>query len=107
MPDRIPYFRPAAALGPTEAEGERKAFYNSAAWRRLRAAVLRARPLCARCAKAGLVVEASIVHHVEERLQRPDLAFATSNLEGLCPSCHTAHHGRLRRPPGGAETSRP
>jgi 5-methylcytosine-specific restriction enzyme A len=97
MPERIPYFKPGACLGPTEAEQERKRFYNSTTWLRLRLAVLRARPLCAECRKAGRVVEATVVHHVEERLQRPDLALDTRNLEGLCASCHTRLHGRLRQ----------
>jgi 5-methylcytosine-specific restriction endonuclease McrA len=95
MPDRIPFFKPAP-LGKTQAEAERAKFYNSAAWLRLRAAFLLANPLCAECGKRGLVVEARIVHHVEERLRRPDLALDRSNLESLCPRCHTAHHARLR-----------
>jgi 5-methylcytosine-specific restriction enzyme A len=106
MPDRIRYFNPAASLGPTAAESERKRFYNSAAWKRLRALVLRAHPLCRECLERGLVVEATIAHHVQDRLRRPDLALDRSNLVGVCAPCHSRHHAALRATPGGGQIPR-
>lgn len=92
MPGRTPYYRPAGTASRSSSEAERLAFYNSTPWRKLRAAFLRANPLCKKCSASGQVVEATTVHHVEERLKRPDLAFAWSNLEPLCSACHTRYH---------------
>lgn len=73
----------------TEDRAEAKAFYKRADWRRTRAAVLAANPLCVACEARGRVELAVDVHHKQERRDRPDLAFDASNLEGLCKSCHS------------------
>lgn len=103
MPSKIYYEDRSALLGLTEAEAERKRFYNSRAWKALRAFQLRVEPLCRRCLAEGLVIEATTVHHVVERLTRPDLALSRSNLESLCASHHSTHHTTRRRI--GEETS--
>lgn len=96
MPSRVATHRPAGT--PTEAEVRRsydgspdrradKRFYDSAAWRRLRAAILAEWPLCRRCPE-GRPTPAVEVHHREPRHARPDLALDPDNLEGLCRTCH-------------------
>jgi hypothetical protein len=59
-------------------------YYRTAAWRRLRAEVLRRDPVCRTpgCGKASVAVD----HIVERRRGGADHA---SNLRGLCLGCHT------------------
>jgi hypothetical protein len=97
MSDRIPFYRPGGKRHGNAAEAERVRFYSSKAWRTLRAAQLGRHPLCEECEKAGEVVEATTVHHAQERLQRPDLAFVASNLVSLCAHHHTLHHKGAKR----------
>lgn len=66
-------------------------FYQSPAWRSLRASVLREQPMCA---KPGCTEIARHVHHVKPRKQFPDLALERSNLEGLCIPHHNAEDER-------------
>lgn len=68
---------------------ERQRFYKGKLWRSTRAVKLRRNPLCEHCEAAGRVTQATQVHHVLERLERPDLAHDLSNLEALCASCHS------------------
>jgi 5-methylcytosine-specific restriction enzyme A len=98
MPDRIAYYNPLRQFGKSESERERAAFYNSPNWRRARLAHLARQPLCQECLKRSLVVEARLVHHIQERLDRPDLAFDRANLESLCGPCHSRLHCRKRSP---------
>lgn len=58
-------------------------FYGSAAWRRLRADVLREEPQCRRCGRAS--VEAD---HILPRRRWPALALVRENVQGLCRVCH-------------------
>lgn len=69
-------------------------FYASARWRKLRAYKLSLNPLCEKCQRAGRVTQALHVHHVEERKDRPDLAYELSNLESLCVPCHGTMRGK-------------
>jgi 5-methylcytosine-specific restriction enzyme A len=58
-----------------------------ARWQRLRGMVLRGSPLCAECARQGIVTPATDVHHlVKRRDGGPD---AEGNLEALCHACHS------------------
>lgn len=104
MPHRIPYVRlpgqRAKRPKPPDrraAKKERDKFYASLAWRRLRAAHLAANPLCEPCLAQDKLVEATIVHHVKERLDAPDEAFDSDNLQSICSPCHTAHHKKLKQ----------
>ena len=58
---------------------------NSAAWRRIRAYVLANEPLCRECAKAGKVVAASHVDHIDGNSG----SNAQANLQPLCAPCHS------------------
>ena len=96
MPQRLRTWRPAAVEAARKARPETKAerdkFYCGQAWRDLRAAKLAADPLCAECLRAGRHTAADTVHHVLERLIRPDLAYDWGNLESSCKPCHPRRH---------------
>jgi len=101
MPSRVPTHRPqavASAAKQYDQGGDRKAdkaFYKSRAWRACRAAILAEFPLCAQCDREGRLTPAEHVHHLQERKERPELAFEASNLESLCQPCHNAMRGQL------------
>lgn len=95
MPSRPKSFRPSSGESrrkPDRAELERKKFYNSTPWKRLRRIILGRDPLCHDCRLEGKLVAALHVHHVEERLKRPDLALDPGNLISLCSAHHTKRH---------------
>jgi 5-methylcytosine-specific restriction protein A len=79
-----------------ETRAETNRFYARAAWRRFRRMYLFDHPLCEDCLAQGKYVPALIVHHVEERLARPDLAYDPDNMRSSCSPCHTRHHKRIR-----------
>lgn len=60
-------------------------FYHTPAWRRLRAAHLRAFPTCVACGGPARVVD-----HVVSRSQAPDRALDPSNLRSMCNPCHSS-----------------
>ena len=62
-------------------------FYQSAAWRAVRAAFLREHPVCARCAGRGRVVAAVVADHVLP-LKDGGARFDWANLQALCVPCH-------------------
>lgn len=113
MPSRIPSHRSRFAPSPAEvrrsydrtpARKAAQAFYNSPAWRALRAAFLSEFPLCNRC-PADRPTAAVEVHHQKPRDTHPELELAWDNLEGLCRPCHRrtrpedlAARERSRRP---------
>ena len=64
---------------------------NSAAWRALRAQVLRNEPLCRECLRRGVLCAASVVDHRDGDSHNN----ARANLQPLCSRCHsrlTARH---------------
>lgn len=79
----------------SEAESMRefaKAFYESPAWRRTRAYILkRDAGLCVHCGEPGV-----IVHHKIELTPRniddPAIALGEDNLETVCRTCHALIH---------------
>ena len=81
-----------------------KQFYDSAAWRAVRAARLANQPWCSNCHRP-----ANTVHHVKPAKDFPDLRLDPANLDCLCASCHSQlearqvspdpnNHGHDRRP---------
>lgn len=68
-------------------------FYNSQIWRTVRAALLRSNPLCRLCEARGLLVAARVVDHIIP-IKDGGARFETSNLQGLCVSCHNAKTAR-------------
>ncbi len=106
MPRRPRFHKPPSAsvsdARQAESKAERDRFYSGSTWRRVRATFLDEHPTCVDCEAAGLLTEATIPHHLEERLARPDLAYSWDNLVALCSPCHTARHKTIRPvPPGG------
>lgn len=69
-------------------------FYNSHAWRHLRAEVLHEQHYeCQVCRRKGLTTPADTVHHIKTVRQRPDLALTKSNCMAVCSACHwDIHH---------------
>lgn len=62
--------------------------YNTTAWRKLRAHVLRQAPLCRLCAGRGLAVPAVDVDHITP-VADGGAPFDQNNLQALCHSCHS------------------
>lgn len=64
------------------------ALYNGKRWQRLRAAHLRAQPLCFYCGQLGRVRAATVVDHFVPH--RGDLAlfYLPGNLRSACKACH-------------------
>ena len=69
--------------------GSRAPIYSSSRWRRLSKWILTSEPLCRMCRKAGEISPATVVDHIEEIRDRPDLQWETSNLQPLCRACHS------------------
>lgn len=65
------------------ANPEMAAIWKSGRWRKMRAAHLKANPLCACCPSP-----ATTVHHVRPHRGDPAIAFDAANLVALCKPCH-------------------
>lgn len=63
---------------------------NSAAWRAIRASVLRAEPLCRMCAQRGRTRAAGCVDHIDANPGNND----PTNLQPLCSPCHASKTAR-------------
>lgn len=72
---------------------------GSGRWQRLREVVLARQPLCADpfLLHPGRVVPAVQVDHIAPLVDRPDLAYTLSNLQGLCTTCHGKKTAMERR----------
>lgn len=72
-------------LKQRQSETGRTLALNGAAWRRLRAAVLAAKPLCVHCLDRGLLIAATDVDHRDNDPTNND----RDNLDPLCHQCHS------------------
>lgn len=73
---------------------ERRKFYASAEWLRIRAVCLqRDHYLCQDCLKRKKAVLAEAVHHDKPLAEYPELALDIDNLVSLCSACHNERHG--------------
>jgi 5-methylcytosine-specific restriction enzyme A len=63
-------------------------FYNSAAWRNLRADVARREPLCRLCQEQGRVTAGQQIDHIESVKENWARRLDPTNLRNLCLSCH-------------------
>ena len=77
--------------GRTEATG----FYHSKAWRKVRAAVIKAEPLCRECNGKGMLTAAQVVDHITPMRQGGE-ALEINNLQPLCNACHNKKSGKER-----------
>ena len=66
--------------------------YNSRAWRKRRADLLRHEPLCRYCLRVGRTTEATVADHVEPHKGDP-VKFA-GPIQPLCASCHSSVKAR-------------
>lgn len=89
-------------------EEQKKKFYKSAAWNKLRQQALeRDNHECQQCKREGRIHVDSMkregerksielnVHHKYEIEHHPKLALWLDNLETLCLNCHNKMHGRV------------
>lgn len=67
-------------------------FYQSQAWRDLRALKLAENPLCEECMKHDTYTIATDVHHVKDVFTYPKDKLKLENLKSLCKSCHERIH---------------
>lgn len=64
--------------------------YKTKEWRALRAAQLRANPLCVYCKARGMDTAANIADHKKPHKGDRGLFFDPTNLQSLCKTCHDA-----------------
>jgi 5-methylcytosine-specific restriction protein A len=57
-------------------------------WRKVRFQKLRMNPICELCHVDHIITEATVVHHLIDVAERPDLRLEMSNLQSLCKSHH-------------------
>jgi 5-methylcytosine-specific restriction enzyme A len=69
---------------------QHKHLYNSARWKRTRAAQLAAHPLCRMHLALGATVEATVADHIEPH-RGDEALFFGGPLQSLCKPCHDAH----------------
>ena len=106
MPSLPPTHRPAhlppAAAVRREHDAKRRdtkpwrAWYNLARWREIRAAQLRAEPLCRMCLAEDVVRAATVCDHVEPHHGDPDL-FWNGERQSLCKPHHDRDKQRDER----------
>lgn len=120
MPEMPPSYRPPGL--PTRNERGReqdrrrrqalpwRGWYNLKAWKVRRRLQLEAEPCCARCAKAGRVVAATVANHNPPH-NGNWWQFLHGPLESVCAACHDSEVAReehalgLRRGRGGSRKS--
>ncbi|WP_248560281.1 HNH endonuclease [Niallia sp. NCCP-28] len=74
---------------------QKKKFYNSTAWKKLRLLALnRDNYECQQCKLKGKVSKGQNVHHIKEIYFHPEFALELDNLETLCINCHNEEHER-------------
>lgn len=95
MPYRPQYTpdEPAFPRHEYQDQKERDRFYGSKRWKTLRKSVLALNPICQICCHEL----ATQVHHLQPRLENPDLAWRRTNLQATCRACHSREHRTPRR----------
>lgn len=102
MPTRPPQHRPPWHKPRPEAERDRKRELDrhrpnsaqrgyDAAWRKLRAAFIKAHPVCQR---EGCIAASIDADHIKSIEERPDLRLTWSNLRAFCRSHHSERTAR-------------
>lgn len=67
--------------------------YSTERWKQKRKRILRRDGYrCQECRKYGKITEATIVHHIKEVEDYPELAWENDNLESVCMACHNRIH---------------
>lgn len=68
-------------------------FYQSMAWRNLRAVKIREQPLCEECMKREILTPARVVDHIIP-INKGGSPLDLNNLQSLCNRCHNIKSGR-------------
>lgn len=68
-------------------------FYQSSAWRRLRAEKIARNPLCEECHKMGIIEQGTVVDHIVP-INQGGAPLSLDNLQTLCDRCHNRKSGR-------------
>lgn len=71
------------------------AFYQSTAWRKLRAVKLAREPMCEECARQGRVTPAQMVDHIIP-INKGGAPLDVDNLQSLCNACHARKSAKDR-----------
>lgn len=66
-------------------------------WRQIRYQRLVKFPLCALCARLGVVTAATVVDHIVPHRGNKELFFDSENLQSLCQHCHDSHKQRQEK----------
>jgi 5-methylcytosine-specific restriction enzyme A len=66
----------------------RQSFYTTQEWKNLREYVLSKEPFCRECSKNGRLKAATIVDHIIDIADAPELRLIETNLQPLCETCH-------------------
>ena len=67
-----------------------QSMYNTAAWRRLRAAYRDQHPVCEECKRQGKTTPMFAVDHIKPHGGNVGLFWDWDNLQSLCRKCHNA-----------------
>lgn len=87
---------------PQSGRGFVNPWYHTTAWRALRAAILKERPLCIECQRNGITALASVVDHIvnvssgKTAQDRERLMWDVNNLQPMCKACHDSKSGKER-----------
>lgn len=97
MPRSAPIFKSKASVSlrkqtDKQHNDETSQTYNYQ-WKKLRKQKLASDPLCERCLQDERYTLATIVHHKQPVVDRPDLRLDMDNLESTC----VKHHGEAHR----------
>ena len=72
--------------------------YGTARWKRTRARQLAKEPLCWRCVKRGLVVEATVCNHTKGHpIGETEGQFWSGPFDSQCATCHSGETAREER----------
>ena len=85
---------PQVARYVDRARGSAASRGYDADWRRFRAAILRADPWCADCAKRGRLQPADELHHIAKLADHPERRLDPENVMPLCHRCHAIRTAR-------------
>lgn len=90
MPNRPPTYRPPrTAPDPDTTRGTASQRGYGSRWQRFRLSYLADHPLCVKCLKLGLTVEATDVDHLDGEGPSGPRGYDETNLQALCGPCHS------------------